>query len=282
MDALTLLSAAASGLAVLGITWLADRLGGTLGGLLATAPVTTTAAMVYLATVNDAATMADAAIAGGRALFVVLATMPVYFLFLKHTRGALRTRITGGVLAFVAIFTFGGLGLGRINITPWFWIGLSIALSIVYAFTFLRAHIPPRLLRGDKPPLAWPEALLRFAAGAGIILIVDFLRGANPTIANAWTVFPGTFLVTLAVLGYARGAAFSGRAAQGGAMGGLPFVAYLITLWAVLPFGEGFAWALAMQVPAWTAYFAVLVPLWRWRQRSLAPGVPRAPTGNGQ
>ena len=61
MDALTLLSAAASGLAVLAITWLADRLGGTLGGLLATAPVTTTAAMVYLASVNDTQTMADAA-----------------------------------------------------------------------------------------------------------------------------------------------------------------------------------------------------------------------------
>lgn len=282
MDALTLLSAAASGLAVLGITWLADRLGGTLGGLLATAPVTTTAAMVYLATVNDTQTMANAAIGGGRALFVVLLAMPAYFLFLKHTSGALRTRITGGVLAFVVIFTLGGLALGRIDVTPWLWIILSIGVSVLYLFTFLRAQIPPRLLRGDKPPLAWPEAILRFAAGAGIILIVDWLRSINPTIANAWTVFPGTFLVTLAVLGYARGAAFSGRAAQGGAMGGLPFVAYLLALGALLPLGNGLAWAMAMQVPAWAAYFAVLVPLWRWRQRALLAAVPRAPTSNGQ
>ena len=282
MDALTLLSAAASGLAVLAITWLADRLGGTLGGLLATAPVTTTAAMVYLASVNDTQTMADAAIAGGRALFVVLLAMPAYFFFLKHTTGALRTRITGGVLAFVVLFTVGGLALGRLQVTPWLWIALSVALSVGYLFSFLRAHIPPRLLRGAKPRLAWPEALLRFGAGAGIILVVDWLRSVNTTIANAWTVFPGTFLVTLAVLGYARGAAFSARAAQGGAMGGLPFVAYLLTLWLVLPLGDGFAWAAAMQVPAWIAYFATLVPLWKWRQRTLAAAVPRVPTSNGQ
>lgn len=282
MDALTLLSAAASGAAVLAITWMADRLGGTLGGLLATAPVTTTAAMVYLASTQTTQAMAEAAIGGGRALFVVLLAMPAYFYFLKHTSGLLRTRITGGILAFVALFTVGGLALGRANVTPWLWIGLSTALSIAYLFTFLHASIPPRLLRGNKPPLAWPEALLRFGAGAGIILLVDWLRSVNPTIANAWTVFPGTFLVTLAVLGFARGAAFSGRAAQGGAMGGLPFVAYLLALWLLLPLGSGFAWAALMQVPAWAAYFAALVPLWKWRQRSLAAAVVRAPTSNGQ
>ena len=65
-------------------------------------------------------------------------------------------------------------------------------------------------------------------------------------------------------------------------MGGLPFVAYLLTLWLVLPLGDGFAWAAAMQVPAWIAYFATLVPLWKWRQRTLAAAVPRVPTSNGQ
>lgn len=268
-----MLSAIASGLAVLGITWLADRLGGTFGGLLATAPITTTAAIVFLASSTPTAQLATAVLDGGRALFVALVAMPAYFYFLKHTQGRARTRVASGVLAFVALFTVGNLLLARLDWRPTTWLVSSALLALAYMPTFLRAHIPPRLLRGAPPPLRWPEALLRFAAGAFVILLVAWLRSIEPTLAAAWTVFPGTFLVTLAVLGFTRGAAASARAAQGGALGGLPFVAYLLVLSLVLPLRSGTGWALLSQLPAWAAYFVVLVPLWRAR---------RAPTGSGE
>ena len=272
-----LLSAAASGLAVLAVTWLADRLGGTLGGLLATAPVTSAAALLFLAGSSPNAEVGGNLLEGGRSLLAALLAMPVYFLFLKHTTGWLRTRILVGLTLFIAVFTGGTLWFGTFGAPGWLWILLIGALSVLYLFTFLQMHIPPQLLRGPKPHMDAKEAALRFLAGAGVILLVAWLRETQPALSTAWAIFPGTYLVTLGVLGFGHGAAYSGRACQGGALGGVPLATYLVVLHLVLPLREGLPWAVLAQLPAWLAYFAVLIPLWRWRQRVLAPKVPRTP-----
>lgn len=265
-----ILSAVASGLAVVLVTWIADRAGGTLGGLLSTAPVTTAAAILYLGGElgNDA--VGSDLLQGGKSLFAAIAAMPLYFYFQKWTREPipLWVRIVGGILLYVGAFT--GLTLLADRITPegWapVWLGLSLMLVVVAVFTFMRDEIPPRLLRGPKPPMTWMEAMFRFFAGAFIILLVTWLRDADPLLTTAWAVFPGTFIVSLGVLGFGHGAAFSARVAQGGALGGPPIMAYLLVLWVLLPIMPTTGWAWLVQLPAWGAYFLVLYPLWRWQQ----------------
>ncbi|MGB1697625.1 MAG: hypothetical protein ACPHK8_04430 [Thermoplasmatota archaeon] len=266
-----LLSALASGAAVVFITVLADRLGGTLGGLLATAPVTTSAAILYLAAAEGNAAVGGSILDGAASIFSVLAAMPAYFYVQKWLRDPIpvQVRILVGLLSYVAVFTIGTLGLNALtpNGYAWVWMPASVLLVLLLVFTFMNAHIPPRFLRGEKGRLTILEAVIRFAAGFGIIYLVNFVKELDPSLSTAWAVFPGTFLVSLAVLGFRNGAAFSARASQGGVLGGLPVAAYILTLFFVLPLREGVAWLFLSQVPAWVAYFAVLVPLMKWQQR---------------
>lgn len=270
LDPAVLLAAVASGMAVVAVTWAADRLGGTLGGLLATAPVTTAAALVYLSGQLGNEAVGAGLLHGGKSLFAAIAAMPVYFYLQKWTREPvpLWVRIFGGILLYVAAFSLGTLALDRWTTDGWEWIWIPATLALVVAFSisFMRVEIPARLLRGPKPPLSWTEAAFRFLAGALVILLVTWLRDTDPLLSTAWAVFPGTFIVSLGVLGLGHGAAFSARAAQGGALGGPPIIAYLLVIWLLLPLHDGMGWAWLVQLPAWSAYFLVLWPLWRWQQ----------------
>lgn len=260
-----------SGLAVLAITFLADRLGGTLGGLLATAPITTSAAIVYLAWQRGNEVVGTGILSGSASVFAVVAAMPCYFYVQKWMRDPypLPARIITGLVVFVAAFTVGTLGLNAI--TPagweWIWMPLSVVLVLVLIFTFMNAHIPPKFLRGEKQPMTPLEGFFRFLAGFAVIILVNFVKGIDESLSTAWAVFPGAFIVSLGVLGFKNGAAFSARASQGGVLGGLPVAGYLLTLYFLLPLHESVAWLFASQVPAWGVYFAVLVPLMKWQQR---------------
>lgn len=269
MEDALLLVAAASGLAVVCVAWLSGRLGGTLGGLLATAPATTTAALLYLAhdAGNDAA--ATAALDGGRALAAALVGMPLYAW--TTARAPLRPglRMALGMGLFLAVFTVGTLLLARLPWPPASWILVDLALAAGLSL------LPwPEASAQEAAPGAAPrryEVPLRFLAGAAVVLVVGLLRGASPDLASAWAVFPGTFVVSLLVLGRERGAGWSAHAARGGILGAPALAAYLVTLHLLLPWSGHAAWAWLVQVPAWLAYFACVPALWR-RRATPEPG----------
>ncbi len=256
------------------VTWLADRLGGTIGGLLATAPVTTAAAILYLAGELGNDVVGTDLMQGGKSLFAAIAGMPVYFYFQKYTKAPipLWVRIIAGILLYIGVFT--GITLAADRITPpgwhWLWMLLTLALVGLAVQTYMQDQIPPDLLRGARPPLTWLEVFFRFLAGFAIIMLVTWLRNTDPLLTTAWAVFPGTFIVSLGVLGFGHGAAFSARVAQGGALGAPPIIAYLVTLRFLLPLMDATWWAWVVQIPAWLAYFIVLYPLWRHQQRHQA------------
>ncbi len=279
MDGTLLWSAGLAGIAVVAITWLAGRLGGTLGGLLATAPITSSAALIFLSLDAGNAFVGHQALAGGQSLFAALVAMPAYFYSLKLTRGAwLPLRLGLALTTFVLTFTAGTLAITAATPAAWaaIWMPASLAFAAVLGVTFLRAELPAMKQRAPKMGLTVREGALRFAAGAGVVLLVGWLRVVTPGLSAAWAVFPGTFLVTLWILGLERGAAFSAKASQGGVLGVPPLAAYLLTLWAVLPMHDGTAWTFLAQAPAWAAYFAVLVPLAKWREAAPAPAAVAA------
>lgn len=271
MEGTLLWSAGVAGIAVVAITWLAGRLGGTLGGLLATAPITSSAALIFLSLEAGNVAVGQQSIAAGQSLFAALVAMPAYFYSLKLTRGnPLPLRLGLAVATFILVFTAGTLGLHAL--TPphlaAIWMPASLLLSAILGATFLRDRIPD--VRADAPAmgLSAREILLRLLSGAGVVLLVGWLRSVMPGLSAAWAVLPGTFLVTLWILGMARGASFSAKAAQGGVLGIPPMAAYLLTLWAVLPLYEGMAWTFLAQAPAWCAYFAIMIPMARWQHQT--------------
>lgn len=260
------LGAALAGLAVVAVTWLAGRLGGTIGGLLATAPVTSAAALVFLALEGGNATVGTQVLGGGKSLFAALAAMPAYFAVLKATKAwRLPVRLLTGIGVYLAIFTGGTLAAHAITppgLEP-LWLVACLALTAFLSMTFLHVRLPAMQQRPPKMGITLKEAVLRFMAGAGVVLLVGVLRSTMPALSTAWAVFPGTFIVSLWILGMERGAAFSARASQGGVMGVPPLVAYLLVLWALLPLAPGAWWTLLSQIPAWIAYFATLVAVRR-------------------
>ncbi len=255
------LGAALAGFAVVAVTWLAGRLGGTIGGLLATAPVTSAAAIVFLALEGGNAPVGSQVLGGGKSLFAALAGMPAYFYTLKATRGwRLPLRLLTAIGVYLLLFTLGTLAAHHITpagLEP-LWLVGCLALTAVFSVTFLHVQLPPMQARAPKMGITLKEAVLRFLAGAGVVLLVGVLRSSMPALSTAWAVFPGTFVVSLWILGMERGAAFSARASQGGVMGVPPLVAYLLVLWALLPLAAGAWWTMLSQVPAWAAYFLVL------------------------
>ncbi len=268
-----LIGAAISGVAVVAMTWFADRIGGSAGGLLATAPVTTTAAFLFLAFAEGPGALHERILVGGSSLFAAIAPMPVYFYAAKWTRQlALPARIGIAILAYVACFT--GLTWTLPMATPpgWerLWFVAVCLLVLLFWYTFMRVRIDPEQLRGPKPPLTKREVAARFLSGVAVILLVRWVGALEPSLAAAWAVFPGVFLVTLAVLGLGHGAAFSARAAQAASLGGVPLALFLITYWFLLPIGDSFAWAIVAMLPAWGAYFGALVPLYRVRKQAYA------------
>ncbi|MGB0652263.1 MAG: hypothetical protein ACPGQL_03595 [Thermoplasmatota archaeon] len=272
LTAPVLLSAALSGLAVVALTLIADRLGGTIGGLLATAPVTTTAGFLFLAGDLGNAELGARIPAGSAALFAAVLAMPAYFYAVKWTKSnSVALRIPFGLIVYVGLFTIVTLLLSRW--TPerlqLVWLPATVLLVGLYWATFMQVRIEPRLLRGPKPPLTFVEGLLRFAAGVAIILLIAWVRSINDTMSTAWAVFPGTFLVTLAVMGFGNGAAFSGRAAQAGALGGIPLAFFLFFVQLAAPWMAGLWWTACVLAAAWGLYFVVLVPLFRLRKATL-------------
>lgn len=271
-------SAGLAGLAVVAVTLVAGRMGGVIGGLLATAPVTSAAALVFLALESGNAVVGGQMLAGGKSLFAALMCMPAFFFVLKWTRGApLALRLFTGLATFVVGFTGMTLAVHAITPTAWspIWLLASLVTAGLFGLTFLQLELPLMQQRAPRMGLKASEIILRFAAGAGVVLLVGWLRTTMPGLSTAWAVFPGTFLVSLWILGIERGAAFSAKASQGGVMGIPPLVAYMVVLWAVLPLNGSVTWTWLSQVPAWLAYFAVMVPIAKWREGTTAqPGVP--------
>lgn len=275
-----LLGASATGLAVVLVTALAQRLGPTVGGLLATAPVTTTAALLWLTAQQGNQAVAADVLRGAGSLVAATFAMPLFAVAVRHAPGGRHVRTGVALMAFVALFT--ALALLAATQVPRAWAGLWPIMALAVAGAAALRHpvepVPagPESATGSR--MRGGEAVARFLAGAGVILLVEALRQIHPALGTAWAVFPGTFLVTLGVLSLRQGPEVGAQAAIG-ALRGIPaLVAYLLMVWALLPLAGAAAWAWAVQAPAWGVYFLVLAAA---RRRALRPPEARAASRPG-
>jgi hypothetical protein len=270
-----LLFAGLTGIAVVAITVLGDRLGGRLGGLLATAPVTTSAAHVVLVAGVSADQAALKVLQGAQALLAVTFAIPAFFYAVKFTRGhPSNHRLAAGLASFVGVFLPMTLLFAVFPLPTLSAFVLLFALHIVLSFNFMREPLPR--LRDElraKPRRPVRELLARFASGVVVVLLIRSLVTAAPALAGALAVVPAVFLVSITVLGLTHNAPFAARASQAGLFGATAVAFFVLVIalvlhldlrggiWTALPFG-------------WLAYLGTLSVLGRLHGRiqRLEPG----------
>lgn len=268
LDAYGAVAAALTGTAVVVVTLLADRLGGRVGGLLATAPVTTSAAHVVIALSAPPGQAVGRVLGGGVALLAGTAAILAFFYAVKFTRGRpSRLRLAAGIGAHLVVYLPLTLLIAEAAPPPWLTFPLLFAAHAGLAFTFMRVPVP---VLKDYVPRKAPRTALdlagRFAAGAVVVLLIRALVHAAPHVAGALAVVPAMFLVSLTVMGLDQNAPFAARAAQAGLFGTTAVAVFVLVV----------AGALALAVPggvwtalpfAWAAYAGTLTALGALQRR---------------
>lgn len=244
-----------TGAAVVAVTMLGDRLGGRVGGILATAPVTTTVAHVVIAT-SVAPHLASARVLQGiAALLASTFGIVAFFYAVKYTRGSpSNARLTAGLGVYVAAFLALTFVFATWPLPPITGFTILFLTHAALAFTFMREPVPMMAApaRAKMRPLR--ELALRFLAGALVVAAIRVLVHAYPPFAGALAVVPAVFVVSLAVMG-ARDARVAARAAQAGLFGTTSVALFVLVVaaglalglqvWATIPFAWG-AYALGL------------------------------------
>ncbi|HWG91491.1 MAG TPA: DUF3147 family protein [Candidatus Thermoplasmatota archaeon] len=251
-----------TGAAVALVTLLADRLGGKVGGLLATAPVTTSAALLFLSSTDPVSVHVRLMAAGGPLLASTVGIVGFFFA-VKFTRGRPDpVRVAVGLLTYAAVFI--GLALlfsQTLPAEPWVF-GVLFIFHALLALTLMR--VPIRVLEGYKPKarkLTWGEIGLRFAAGAAFFLALTGLATYAPALAPAFAVFPAVFMVSLGVMGLTQNAPFAARASQSGIFGTTAVALFVLSFDVLIIFGRAFS-----LLGAWVVYFFSLYGLGKVRE----------------
>ena len=258
-----------TGVAVVGITLLGDRLGGRLGGLLATAPVTTSAAHVLIATSVPPELAAGRVLQGVAAMLASTFGIVAFFYAVKYTRGRpSNARLAAGLAVYVGAFLALTWVFATFALHPLSAFVILFATHAALAFTFMREPVPilqdgatPR-----RPRRSVQELAGRFAAGAAVVLLIRVLLDVYPPFAGALAVVPAVFLVSLTVMGVSHNAPFAARAAQAGLFGTTAVAVFVLVvalglhlrapggIWPLLPLG-------------WAAYALTLSALGRLHAR---------------
>lgn len=209
-----------TGLAVAGITVLADRCGQKIGGLIATAPVTSTVGVILV--LQTATTSADASaiiLAGNYSVLSSFAAIVGYVAVISattHKRAPVRIFLAE--LVFFALYLF-GIVLCR----KWLPLGVYLfgidAIGAVLVFIFfcsrLKFVVPPL----KKMKYTTQELMIRFAVGAIAVVIIRSVASLETIFAGALSVFPAVFTTSLGVMGIRQSPEFSASAAKSGIFG---------------------------------------------------------------
>lgn len=254
-----------TGLAVVVVTLLADRLGGRAGGLLATAPITTSAAHVLIALSVPPAEAPARVLLGGTALLAGTFGILSFFYAVKYTRGRTdNARLATGLALYMATFLTLTVLFARFPIHPVSAFTVLFAIHAALSFTFMREPVPILDGHARRPRRGVAELIGRFAAGAITIATIRYLLTVYPPLAGALAVVPAVFVVSLTVMGLRQNAPFAARAAQAGLYGTTAVALFVLVIAGALAGGVSIWLAVPL---AWATYSTTLLFLGNLHKR---------------
>lgn len=258
VDAADVLFPLLTGAAIVAVTLLADKLGGRVGGLLATAPVTTTVAHVIIAQSVPAGDAPARVLLGIAALLAGTFAIVAFFYAVKYTRESpSNARLAAGLAVYLVVFFALTFLFASFPLHPVSGFAILFLTHAALAFTFMREPVPLLAPQAPRTRRTLAELAGRFAAGAVTVAVIRVLVHVYPPFAGALAVVPAVFVVSLTVMGVSQSAPFAARAAQAGLFGTTAVALFVLVIAGGLALGiPGGVWT---AIPfAWAAYTVTL------------------------
>lgn len=266
-----LIAAVGAGLVAIGATVAIERLGGRLGGLVATLPSTIIVASIGIwAADPQGLPAAMDAVAPGMLLnvgFLWLWRVLPACIRLNSFRIKLAV-VTGLTLVAWVVGAVLMVTLAR-QVRPTIMLGIGGFLAILIAGIAGCWH--HRAAPRGRRAVGWGTLLARGClAGGAIAGSIQIAALGHPLAAGVATAFPAIFLTTMLSVWLSQGEAVQAGAIGPMMLGSASVVAYALVARFALP-----AWGWPGAIVAWvTAVICVTVPAWRWltRRAALSPG----------
>jgi hypothetical protein len=242
----TALKMAVTALFVSVATVIAEKLGPTVGALVATLPVSAGPVYVFLALDHDTAFISASAVASLALNAATAIYVTIYVLL------AQRYTIWISISLAFAVWFAAALALGLIHWTAWFAFALNV---VVFGFCFFIVE-PFRLVRMPPTKRPWYDFLVRSTMVAllvGAVVTLSFRIG--PAGSGVLAVFPVIYTSIMFILHHRVGGPATAAVLANAIPGLAGFGVALLTLHlTVLPLGSATALALALGVSvAWNA-----------------------------
>lgn len=224
----TILLAILTGFSVAAITFLADKFGHKIGGLIATAPVTATIGVIFVLSKSGGKFAREIVLAGNYSVIASLFAIIGYFYAVKwlknHSNSA---KVYAGESIFFIIYIGLVLFLRWYLTVGWHLFAVSIGLIIIFYFTFMRAKVfaDSALKTVNKTP---KELFIRFVSGFFVFIIIKAASELETVVSGALAVFPGVFATSIGIMGIKQSAEFSAKAIQSGVFGVMAITMFVL------------------------------------------------------
>ena len=222
----------AAGLTVCAVIHSAERLGGEVGGLLATAPVVSTFGL-WVVLAHSPVPSAVPILAGNFSVLAALIGLSGYsFVVMKSGGGAL-FRLGAGSSAFFLIYVAAVWAAKSLLPLGSYLFALNFLIAGILAILFARTPVESNVIPG--PFVKQRSAIASFLAGFLVVGATGLAARIEPVLGGVLAVFPGVFFTSLILIGVRQSPAMSVRAAQEGVPGIISILLFLLGFWLLLP-----------------------------------------------
>lgn len=184
-------------------TMIAERLGSKIGGLISNLPSNILVSLIFIALVNDASYVANAAISVPLGISICTMFLVVFIIFLRFS--LLIAIFTSLLFWLLAALVSSQLYLEN------FYMNISISLvTILLSALFLEKILKTPSVKNTKRKLSFPQFIGRILFSgsivAGVVIISKF---SNPYFVGIFATFPAMLISTMIILSVNQGKKFA-------------------------------------------------------------------------
>ncbi len=188
----------AAGLTVCAVIRIAERLGGEVGGLLATAPVVSTFGL-WVVFSHAPVPSAVPILAGNFSVLAALIGLSGYSLVIMKSGGGALFRLGAGSVAFFLIYVAAVWAAKSLLPLGSYLFALNFLIAGMLAILFARTPVESNVIPG--PFAKKRSAIASFLAGFLVVGATGLAARIEPVLGGVLAVFPGVFFTSLTIHG---------------------------------------------------------------------------------